>query len=80
MQFNAEAVTQIYLGRDKICRCGCAGEYVKRGEPMFDVRLKRFAKMWETYTPRMDRYADDIGPNYMNISYGRDRALTVYFD
>lgn len=80
MQFKAEEVTQIYLGRDKICRCGCAGTYAVRGTRAFDTRLKRFAKMWVDYTPRMDKNAEDVGPNYMNISFGNDRALTVYFD
>ena len=76
MQFDAEKVTQIYMGRDKICRCGCAGEYVRRGEPLFDLRVKRFARMWENYKPT----EDDLGSSYLNVSYGQDRALTVYFD
>ena len=76
MQFNAEKVTQIYMGRDKICRCGCAGEYVKPGDDLFDIRVKRFSKMWEKYQAK----EDDIGGSYLNISYGKDRALTVYFD
>ncbi len=80
MQFRAEAVTQIYVGKDKVCRCGCKGEYVQRGEAKFDARLKRFARMWATYTPSTVQNAEDIGPNYMNISYGGDRAITVYFD
>ena len=76
MQFDASKVTKIYLGRDRVCRCGCAGEYVNRGEPMFDKRLKRFAKMLCEYVPEKD----DVFDNYFNISYGQNRALTVYFD
>ena len=76
MQFKAEAVTQIYMGRDRVCRCGCAGEYVRPGDSKFEKRLKRFARMWEGYTAK----EDDIGGTYMNISYGRDRAITAYFD
>lgn len=76
MQFNAEAVTRIYLGQDRVCRCGCKGEYANRGEPLFDRRVKRFARMWASYTPT----DDDVGSNYLNVSYGEDRALTVYFD
>ena len=82
---KTERVTQIYLGRDKICRCGCQGEYVARGEPMFEKRLKRFLKMAETYD-----FEKNLGPNgnpidycqnvYLNISYGKDRAITLYFD
>ena len=74
MQFNAEAVTQIYLGQDRACRCGCKGEYVRRGEPLFDRRVKRFARMWACYTP-----ADgDVSAGYLNVRYGENRALTVY--
>lgn len=83
-KFKAEAVTRIYLGRDRICRCGCAGEYVERGEPMFEKRLERFIKMAENYNfeEHVSAYGGflDMGDNYMNISYGKDRAMTVYFD
>lgn len=75
-QFKAEEVTKIYLGKDRVCRCGCEGEYVRLGDPMFQKRLARFAKMWADYEPAKD----DIGPNYLNLSYGKNRALTVYFD
>jgi hypothetical protein len=74
--FTAENVTRIYLGADNVCRCGCKGDYQDRGEPLFDKRLKRFAKMWENYQPT----DDDLGGFYLNMSYGNDRALTVYFD
>ena len=76
MQFIAENVTRIYLGRDDVCRCGCHGEYVERGEPKFDMRLRRFAKKLEGYEPGKD----DVGDNYLNVSYGNDRAMTAYFD
>jgi len=74
--FEASKVTKIYLGKDRHCRCGCGGEYVNRGEPMFDKRLKRFESMWADYKVG----DDDEGSNYLNVSYGKNRALTVYFD
>ena len=74
--FIAETVTRIYQGQDRACRCGCKGEYVERGEAKFDKRLKRFARMLAGYEPT----ADDMGSNYMNLSYGENRAMTVYFD
>jgi len=77
---EADRVTNIYLGRDRICRCGCAGEYVRRGESMFEKRLNRFMKMAKTYKFCDTPEQPDIGANYLNISYGKDRALTVYFD
>lgn len=80
MTIDESKITRIYMGRDRICRCGCAGEYVDRGEPMFEKRVQRFMKMAQTYKFKDDQYQNDIGPNYVNISYGRDRALTIYFD
>lgn len=74
--FDASKVTKIYLGKDRYCRCGCGGAYVDRGEPMFEKRLQRFAKMWCEYTPDVA----DVNDTYLNISYGDNRALTVYFD
>ena len=76
MQFNAEAVTRVYLGQDRACRCGCKGSYAERGTPAFDKRLKRFARMWASYTPSRD----DVDTSFLNLSYGENRALTVYFD
>lgn len=83
MTIDISKITKIYMGRDRICRCGCAGEYVERGEPLFESRVSRFMKMAETYNFEehvTDQGFLDKGPNYMNISYGKDRALTVYFD
>jgi hypothetical protein len=80
---NVDRIKQIYMGRDKICRCGCHGEYVSRGEPMFEQRVSRFLKMAETYdfTKNLSNGRPlDVDDTYMNISYGRDRALTIYFD
>lgn len=76
MNLDVTKVTKIYLGRDRVCRCGCAGEYVNRGTPKFDSRLKRFAKLWCDYAPQKD---DVLENEYLNVSYGKDRAMTVYF-
>ncbi len=81
---NVERIKQIYMGRDRICRCGCHGKYVSRGEPMFEERVKRFLKMAETYDFQKNITQSgrplDVDETYMNISYGKDRALTIYFD
>jgi hypothetical protein len=82
--FDATKVTKIYMGKDNHCRCGCAGEYLVRdtdsflghSPEKFAKRVARFAKMWCEYEPQ--KY--DVTDNYLNISYGQNRALTVYFD
>jgi len=76
MKYDLAKVTKVYMGKDRHCRCGCGGEYVERGDAKFDLRLKRFIKMWCDYTPAQD----DMGDNSLNVSYGQNRALTVYFD
>lgn len=78
MEIDPTTVTKIYIGRDKVCRCGCAGSYVRSDEEssLFKIRLNRFVKMLSSYTPSVG----DIGTNFLNISYGNDRAMTVYFD
>jgi hypothetical protein len=75
-QFKAEAISKSYVGKDKVCRCGCHGSYLNRGDKGFDRRLKRFEKMWSSYSPT----DFDLGDCYFNISYGNDRATTAYFD
>lgn len=71
-----KTIKSVYVGRDKVCRCGCKGDYSEPGDPKFDKRVKRFLKMWESYTPS----ELDIDESYKNISFGNDRAITIYFD
>lgn len=85
INIDVNRIKQIYMGRDRICRCGCHGEYVSRGEPKFDRRVRLFLEMAESYdfaknvSPSSGRPLD-VDDTYMNISYGKDRALTIYFD
>jgi hypothetical protein len=76
MEIDFSKVTKVYMGKDAHCRCGCGGEYVYRGQPFFEKRLARFAKKLSDYTPSKF----DVDSTYANVSYGNNRALTVYFD
>lgn len=69
----AERVTQIYLGQDRACRCGCKGEYVEPGHPKFLKRLKRFHSLVCTPGSQTEDWGD-----YINVSYGNNRAMTIY--
>jgi hypothetical protein len=74
--FDSEKVTKIYMGKDNCCRCGCAGEYVYPGDSKFERRLKMFQKkFWESTPENRDI---ELG-QYVDVSYGNNRALTVYF-
>ena len=71
--FNYEAITKIYVGQDRACRCGCQGTYIYRGEKGFDRRLGNFTRKYATLE-------SEDGGNNINISYGKNRAITAYFD
>lgn len=75
--FKAEEIQKIYMGPDHICRCGCAGEYVIRGQPKFEMRLKKFMKKTEKAKTDTSIEVDD-GGNYVNVSYGKNRAMCAY--
>ena len=80
-----DQISQIYIGKDRVCRCGCAGTYVSTSymeDPRNDVddklagsRLKRAKKLALNTTSEVD-YQD----TYINVSYGKDRAITIYLD
>lgn len=71
MDIDASKITRIYMGLGSYC-----GDYVERGEPMFDARLKRFLRMATVYC--IDQ--EDIGENYIKLRHGQDSVLTAYFD
>ena len=78
-------ISQVYLGKDRHCRCGCGGEYVAttymvkpRTEDINDElvakRLKRAKRLVESGA------SVDYNETYVNISTGNNRAMTFYFD
>jgi len=78
-------ISQVYLGKDRHCRCGCGGNYTAtsfmvkpRTEDINDAlvakRLKRAKKLVESGIDV------DYGDTYVNISTGENRAMTFYFD
>jgi len=84
-EIQLNQISQIYIGKDRVCRCGCAGEYVSTSymeDPRSDVddklagsRLKRAKKLALNTTSEVD-YQD----TYINVSYGKDRVITIYLD
>ena len=92
VEFNPNRVTRIYVGGDRVCRCGCAGEYIERGSPKFEATLVKFEKKLAKY----EMQADDYGGNYLNVTtvkprkevhrgretgyYTQGRCMTAYFD
>ena len=77
-------ISQVYLGKDRCCRCGCGGDYTATSymvDPRSDVNdalvAKRLARAQRLVKSGADVEYDDT---YVNISTGNDRALTFYFD
>ena len=77
-------ISQVYVGKDHCCRCGCGGTYTATSymiEPRSEVnddlvaeRLKRGKKLV------LGGAETDYCGNHVNIVTGRNRALTFYFD
>jgi len=89
-EIQLNQVSQIYLGKDRVCRCGCAGKYISTSymeNPRNDVddklaasRLKRAKKL----ALNTDSEVEYSG-NHINVSYGdggkyTNRAITIYLD
>ncbi len=73
--------TNIYLGRDNVCRCGCAGEYCAYGEDIFRKRYNRFiSRCVEGDTPMTIAIPESAhGELMVQFQTGEDRCMTLYF-
>jgi len=84
LNFTIKNISQVYVGKNNHCRCGCGGDYTATSymiEPRSDVndtlvekRLKRAKRLIE------NGFEYQIGDIYINIELGSNRALTFYFD
>lgn len=78
-------VSNIYMGKDRVCRCGCAGNYIATSfmiDPRSEVndvkaqaRLNKAKKLTRNTTTEVE-----YGDTYINVSYGNNRAITIYLD
>jgi hypothetical protein len=72
-------IVNVYMGRDRICRCGCAGTYVTPAEnaKLVSRRLSR-VKAAQILGEEVEFQPGMNGEAYFNYSYGEDRAITIY--
>lgn len=68
---------KVYVGRDHVCRCGCAGVYHEQGTRGFKMAITRAKKLLEENSWRS---YDEVNATYVNFISGKDRAITVYFE
>ena len=79
-------ISQIYVGKDRNCRCGCGGTYIATSfmeSPRTDIIDDRRAQKNLTRAKKLALKKDvlvEYGDNHINIGYGNNRAITVYFD
>lgn len=69
-----ENVGKIYVGRDSGCRCGCHGKYHTEPKKLKSL-ITRAKNLWLSNESEMT----DSNYQYVNISYGNDRAICIYF-
>lgn len=77
-------VSQVYVGKDHCCRCGCGGTYVSTTY-MKDARSTvndSLAQRRLTKAQKLVREGAsvDYQGSYVNVVSGNNRAITVYFD
>jgi hypothetical protein len=77
-------VSQIYVGKDHCCRCGCGGTYVStsfmkdaRSDVNDSLAQRRLNKAHKLV--REGAFAEYEG-SYANIVSGDNRAICIYFD
>lgn len=84
LDLDISQVSQVYLGLDNHCRCGCGGDYVStsfmespRSDTNDGLALRRIKKAKKLITEGAKWTAGD---SYINVSYGQNRAITIYTD
>ena len=77
-------VSQVYVGKDNCCRCGCGGTYVATSfmkDPRSGVNdslaQRRLTKAQNLVKAGTDV---DFGGTYVNVVSGNNRAICIYFD
>lgn len=84
-EITLNQISQIYVGKDRNCRCGCGGTYTATSfmeDPRSEVNDRK-AQSSLTRAKRMverNKAEVEYGDNHINVAYGNNRAITIYFD
>jgi hypothetical protein len=86
LKFEAEQVEKVYTGRDSGCRCGCHGTYTYRVDnPVIPREIACNGRVKSSVTRARKLVASgegkitDSNESYLNVSFGNDRAICIYF-
>jgi hypothetical protein len=84
LESTLSQISQVYLGKNHNCRCGCAGSYTATSfmdEPRDDINDELVEKRLKKAKVLILNGANvDYDKTYVNIEIGDNRALTFYFD
>lgn len=72
-----KTIDKIYSGADNACRCGCRGKYYEADNRMFKSMLKKVMNKVNEGGVEI-HHCEDCGVEWINISYGDNRAYTIY--
>jgi len=75
--FSIENVEKIYSGRDSGCRCGCHGKYTYSEDN--PSKVKSILTRAKNLILINGAEITDARSNYTNISFGKDRAICIYW-
>ena len=85
-EISLDQISQIYVGKDRNCRCGCGGTYIATSfmdSPRTDIIDNIRAQKNLTRAKKLALKKDvlvEYGDNHINIGYGNNRAITIYTD
>lgn len=84
LQLEISNISQVYMGKDNCCRCGCGGTYTATSymkDPRSDVNDSLVQKRLERAKKLVLGGAEvEYGDTFVNVSTGKNKALTFYFD
>lgn len=72
---NSEEIEKIYVGADRVCRCGCKGNYYYSSDKGFQRALNKVGRLTLEEVEGIDIDAD----SYVNFSLRNNKAITVYY-
>jgi hypothetical protein len=85
-EISLDQISQIYVGKDRNCRCGCGGTYIATSfmdSPRTDIidNIRAQKNLTRAKKLALNLMNDvDYGTNYINVSFGNNRAICIYTD